>query len=48
MAFGGFFPGGTTWALMRSPDADIALADLEASGLWKPGSLTARPLLHVL
>jgi len=48
MAFGGFFPGGSTWALMRSPDPELALADLEASGLWKPGSLTARPLLHVL
>ena len=48
MAFGGFFPGGATWALMRSPDADTAVADLEASGLWKPGSLTTRPLLHVL
>jgi uncharacterized protein len=48
MAFGGFFPGGTTWALMRSPDADTATGELEASGLWKPGSLTARPLLHVL
>ncbi len=48
MAFGGFFPGGTTWALMRSPDAETAMAELEASGLWKPGSLTARPLLHVL
>jgi hypothetical protein len=48
MAFGGFFPGGSTWALMRSPDSELALADLEASGLWKPGSLTARPLLHVL
>jgi uncharacterized protein YciI len=48
MAFGGFFPGGTTWALMRSPEAGLALAELDASGLWKPGSLTARPLLHVL
>jgi hypothetical protein len=48
MAFGGFFPSGATWALMRSPDADTAVADLEGSGLWKPGSLTTRPLLHVL
>ena len=48
MAFGGLFPGGATWALMRSPDAATAVADLEASGLWKPGSLTTRPLLHVL
>jgi uncharacterized protein YciI len=48
MAFGGFFPGGTTWALMRSPDAGAAVVELEESGLWKPGSLTARALLHVL
>ena len=48
MAFGGFFPGGTTWALMRSPDGEAAVVELEESGLWKPGSLTARALLHVL
>ena len=48
MAFGGFFPGGTTWALMRSPDAEAARAEITESGLWKPGSLTTRPLLHVL
>ena len=48
MAFGGFFPGGATWALMRSPEAEGAMAELDASGLWKPGSLRARPLLHVL
>jgi len=48
MAFGGFFPGGTTWALMRSADAGTALAEISDSELWKPGSLTARPLLHVL
>jgi uncharacterized protein len=48
MAFGGFFPGGATWALMRSPEAGLAMAELDASGLWKPGTLTARPLLHVL
>jgi hypothetical protein len=48
LAFGGFFPGGATWALMRSSDAEAARAALEQSGLWKPGSLTARPLLHVL
>jgi len=48
MAFGGFFPGGDTWALMRAPDAASALAELEASSLWKLGTLTARPLLHVL
>ena len=48
MAFGGFFPGGTTWALMRAPDAEMAMAEIAESGFWKPGSLTTRPLLHVL
>jgi len=48
MAFGGFFPAGTTWALMRTPDPGAALAEITESGLWKPGSLTTRPLLHVL
>ena len=48
MAFGGFFPGGLTWALMRSAEPDSILADLADTGFWKPGTLTARPLLHVL
>jgi uncharacterized protein len=48
MAFGGFFSGGATWALMRSPEADGALAEIAESGFWKAGSLRTRPLLHVL
>jgi hypothetical protein len=48
MVFGGFFPGGRTWALMRSPEAGAAVAELEKSGFWKPGTLVTRPLLHVL
>jgi len=48
MRFGGFFPGGKTWALMRSADIGAALAEITESGLWKPGSLTTRPLVHVL
>ena len=48
MAFGGFFPGGETLALMRGDDAEKALEDLRASGLWQDGTLLARPLLHVL
>jgi len=48
MAFGGFFPGGLTWALVRSAAPDEILADLADTGFWKPGSLTSRPLLHVL
>jgi uncharacterized protein YciI len=48
MAFGGFFPGGETLAVMRAPDAAKALEELRASGFWQEGSLRARPLLHVL
>jgi len=48
MAFGGFFPGGLTWALMRSAEPDRILADLTETGFWKPGTLSTRPLLHVL
>jgi uncharacterized protein YciI len=48
MAFGGFFADGDTLALMRAADPDDAVAALRESGLWKPGSLRGRPLLHVL
>ena len=48
MAFGGFFPGGETLAVMRAPDAAKALEELRASGFWQEGSLRARPFLLVL
>jgi uncharacterized protein YciI len=48
MAFGGFFPGGETLAVMRAEDPGKALEELAASGLWQEGSLRARPFLHVL
>ena len=48
MVFGGFFAGGLTWALMRAPEAAGAVAEITESGFWEPGSLTTRPLLHVL
>jgi uncharacterized protein len=48
MAFGGFFPGGHTLALMRSSDAAAAVEGLARSGLWSAGTLRGRPLLHVL
>ena len=48
MAFGGFFPGGHTLALMRSPNEADALKELRDSGFWDPASLRARPLLYVL
>ena len=48
MAFGGFFPGGETLAVMRGGDAAKALEELAATGFWKAETLRARPLLHVL
>ncbi len=48
MAFGGFFPGGRTLTLMRSADPAQAMGWLAETGFWRQGSLTARPLVHVL
>jgi hypothetical protein len=48
MAFGGFFPGGQTLALMPVDDADAAVGVLAETGLWRAGTLRARPLLRVL
>lgn len=48
MAFGGFFPGGETLAVMRADAPDKALEELRASGFWQDATLRARPLLHVL
>jgi len=48
MAFGGFFPGGGTLAVMRGDDAAKTLDELRATGFWDEASLRARPLLHVL
>jgi uncharacterized protein YciI len=48
MAFGGFFPGGDTLAVMRGDDAAKALEEFSATGFWTAETLRARPLLHVL
>jgi uncharacterized protein YciI len=48
MALGGFFPDGATLAMMRSTDPAEAVAWLGETGFWEDGSLTGRPLLHVL
>lgn len=48
MAFGGFFPGGDTLAVMRGDDAAKALEEFSATGFWTAATLRARPLLHVL
>lgn len=46
--FGGFFEGGQTLALAKTADPTRALGWFDETGFWKPGTLTARPLLHVL
>ncbi|HEX7213261.1 MAG TPA: YciI family protein [Methylomirabilota bacterium] len=48
MAFGGFFPGGETLAVMRGDDPVKAMDELRASGFWQEDTLRTRPLLHVL
>lgn len=48
MAFGGFFPGGPTLAVMNGDDAEKALGELRATGFWDEATLRARPLLYAL
>lgn len=48
LAFGGFFPGGETLAVLRSEDLAKAVEELSATGFWEPASLRARPLLYAL
>ena len=48
VAFGGFFEGGATLAVVKTPDQAEAIGWFSESGFWKPEALTARPWLHVL
>ena len=48
LLFGGFFPDGSSLAFMTLADPAAAIAPLDASGLFTPGSLRARPLLHIV
>ena len=48
VAFGGFFEGGQTLALMNTSDAGEALGWFRDTGFWAADGLTARPFLHVL
>lgn len=48
LAFGGFFEGGQTLALARTPDADQARQWFAETGFWAPETLRTRPFLHVL
>ncbi len=48
LAFGGFFEGGRTLAVLNTPDPQAARGWLTEPGFWEPGTLVARPWLHVL
>ena len=48
VAFGGFFEGGGTLAVVKTPDADEALRWFAETGFWESGGLATRPWLHVL
>ena len=48
VAFGGFFEGGATLAVVKTPDEAEAIGWFAETGFWKPEALTARPWLHVL
>ena len=48
LAFGGFFEGARTLAVMKTPRTDEAIGWLAETGFWTKDSLTARSWLHVL
>jgi uncharacterized protein YciI len=48
MLLGGFFADGEAIAFMRAADPADAVAALDASGVFEPDSLRARPLVHVI
>lgn len=48
LAFGGFFEGGETLALVRTAEPEEARAWLAETGFWASDRLTTRPLIHVL
>jgi len=48
LAFGGFFAGARTLAVMKTPRGDEAVSWLAETGFWKKDGLTARSWLHVL
>lgn len=48
LILGGMFPAGRTLAVMAATDPAEAVAALAGTGLWEPGTLSARPWLYVL
>ena len=48
LAFGDFFEGGATLALLKAADSSEASGWLADTGFWKNETLRARPLLYAL
>jgi hypothetical protein len=48
LLFGGFFADCSSLALMTLVEPAEALAALDAAGLFTPGSLRTRPLVHIV
>ena len=48
LAFGGFFEGGATLALMKTANSAEASGWLADTGFWKNETLTTRSLLYAL
>ncbi|MBI3029288.1 MAG: hypothetical protein HYY64_07260 [Candidatus Rokubacteria bacterium] len=48
LAFGGFFEGGASLALLNTADAAEASAWLATTGFWKLDTLKARPFVYAL
>ena len=48
LAFGGFFEGGATLALLNTADSAEASGRLADTGFWRNETLTARALLYAL
>ena len=48
LLLGGFFADGGVLAVMQDADPEDAVARLAATGLFTPGSLRGRPLIHLV
>ncbi len=48
LLFGGFFADGSSLAFMTIAEPAAAVARLASSGLFTPGSLRARPVIHIV
>ena len=48
MLLGGFFADGASIAVMQTAEPAAGVAALDGTGLFTPGSLRGRPLIHVI